>query len=716
MAKFDMTKLNVAVDRLLEQTENPRDRYLLMAYGRDRYLEVAGRYSEIFALDMTVGRPVYHLNVNGNEIELKGEERVRSLCRMWADTHQSVFYVEDEQIAASDNHVVSVAGTVYQQVSGKSVRANKWLAFLPKAISRRLLEAVLDQKHHHSDPDDMYLYKVVGRQMIWPYDDRGRLIGEDVHEPRIAEPELIKLAAQDVLTTEASGRLLGPLIKPLPADDDVVRGKAAVVCAQQGHAIARLPVQSHRARHASASIVLACMAACGGGDGGGPFIPAPPPTAVTIVAPADLAANLDGILLAVAQTADVQTTRVEFQLDGIDAGVANAAPYSIGIDTTRHASGQHVLRARAVDALGQASNWAAVTLHFAGRRTQPAGFVRDEAFVAGLRQATAFATAADGRLFIAEQGGALRVVDAGGLLATPAVTLAVDAAGERGLLGVALHPQFASNGWIYLYHTTRDGGTHNRISRFTLSGDRVLPGSELRLVELPALSAATNHNGGALHFDIDGKLYVGVGDNARGANAQDLDTRLGKMLRYNDDGTIPTDNPFCSDAANPACAVWAYGLRNPFTFAVQPGGGRIFINDVGESRWEEIDVCVAGANYGWPASEGPDGAGAGVAAPLFAYGHALATPAGSGPGGFFVGFAITGGTFYPDTGSFGAPYRGGYFFADLAGRFVGFIDPANANAAYAFGAVSDAPVDMLVANDGALLVLTRSGVTRFGKL
>ncbi|HEY1092592.1 MAG TPA: hypothetical protein VGE47_15960, partial [Burkholderiaceae bacterium] len=116
---------------------------------------------------------------------------------------------------------------LYQQVSGKSVRANKWLSRLPRAISRRLVEMVLDQKHHHSDPDDMYLYKTVGLQMIWPYDARGRLVGEDVYEPRIEESELIKLAPDEVLTTEESGRLLSPLIKPLPAFDELVHGLAA---------------------------------------------------------------------------------------------------------------------------------------------------------------------------------------------------------------------------------------------------------------------------------------------------------------------------------------------------------------------------------------------------------------------------------------------------------------------------------------------------------
>ena len=137
-------------------------------------------------------------------------------------------------------------------------------------------------------------------------------------------------------------------------------------------------------------------------------------------------------------------------------------------------------------------------------------------------------------------------------------------------------------------------------------------------------------------------------------------------------------------------AVWAYGLRNPFTFAVQPGTGRIHINDVGETTWEEINVGAAGANYGWPGSEGPDNVGAGVTAPLFTYKHADAAPLGSGPGGFFKGFAIAGGAFYPATGAFPDGYRDQYYFADFVSRFVGRIDLANGNAAYAFAQLSAA--------------------------
>ena len=172
--------------------------------------------------------------------------------------------------------------------------------------------------------------------------------------------------------------------------------------------------------------------------------------------------------------------------------------------------------------------------------------------------------------------------------------------------------------------------------------------------------------------------------------------------------SIPSDNPFCTTAGTLRCAVWSYGLRNPYTFAVQPGTGRIHINDVGQSTWEEINLGVAGANYGWPATEGPTTT-AGVTAPLFAYKHPPATPATAG---FFTGCAITGGAFYPGSGPFPAAYRGSYFFADYCSQWVGRLDPVN-GAAYAFGAVGGSPVDLRVGIDGALYVLQQTGITRF---
>lgn len=337
---------------------------------------------------------------------------------------------------------------------------------------------------------------------------------------------------------------------------------------------------------------------------------------------------------------------------------------------------------------------------------EPADFTLDEDWVTGLSDATAFAPTPDGRFLVAEQGGALRVVKDGVLLPGPFVQLAnVDAQGERGLIGVAVDPDFANNGFVYLHYTTTEGGVHNRVSRLTAVGDAAT-GFEIELLDLPTLSTATTHNGGALHFGSDGKLYVAVGENADRDRAQDLTSPFGKLLRINSDGTVPADNPFAGVGFNDP-RIWAFGLRNPFTFAVQPGTGKIHINDVGQNSWEEINLGAAGANYGWPQTEGPTNA-SGVTGPLFAY----ATGASSAPpAGPFRGCSIAGGAFYPATGNFPAAFHGSYFFADFCAGFVARLPP-NASRAEPFVQLSGDPVDMRVGSDGALYVLTRSGIAR----
>ena len=342
--------------------------------------------------------------------------------------------------------------------------------------------------------------------------------------------------------------------------------------------------------------------------------------------------------------------------------------------------------------------------------TLPAGF-SETPVASGLSSPTAMTIAPDGRVFVAEKGGALRVVKNNALLSQPFLTVSVDTASERGLLGVAFDPDFQSNRFVYVYYTTAAAPIHNRVSRFTASStnpDVVQAGSELPILNLPALGAG-NHNGGAIHFGNDGKLYVAVGENAVPSRAPDTNSVFGKMLRFNDDGSIPSDNPFCTTAGNQICAIWARGLRNPFTFAVRASDGRIHINDVGQGTWEEINVGAAGANYGWPSTEGPTSAG-GITGPLFAYDH------DSGPdntAGFFNGCAIIGGAFYPASGPFPQAYRGSYYFTDLCSPVIGRVDLANGNAAYAFGSATGSPVGLMVANDGALLVLTQGSVTRF---
>ena len=325
--------------------------------------------------------------------------------------------------------------------------------------------------------------------------------------------------------------------------------------------------------------------------------------------------------------------------------------------------------------------------------TLPQGF--SETMVSGgLSSPTAMDFAPDGRLFVCLQAGQLRVIKNGTLLATPFLTVTVDSSGERGLLGVAFDPNFATNNFIYVYYTVPGSPAHNRVSRFTANGDTAVAGSEFILLNLNNLSAATNHNGGAIHFGPDGKLYIAVGENANPSNAQTLSNLLGKVLRINSDGSIPNDNPFFN-TAGARQEIWALGLRNPFTFAFQPGTGRMFINDVGQNTWEEINDGVAGSNYGWSICEGAcSPPNANCRDPLFQYSH----------GGIWC--AIVGGAFYnPPVVQFPASYVGKYFFADLCGGWIRVFDPAH-NTASDFASGISAPVDLKVAADGTLYYLS----------
>jgi glucose/arabinose dehydrogenase len=330
--------------------------------------------------------------------------------------------------------------------------------------------------------------------------------------------------------------------------------------------------------------------------------------------------------------------------------------------------------------------------------TVPTDFT-DTTVVAGLSSPTAFAFAPDGRIFVCQQGGALWVVQNNALLSTPFLTLSVNSSGERGLLGVAFDPDFATNQYVYVYYTTSVSPLRNRVSRFTANGNVAATGSEVVLVELENLTSATNHNGGAMHFGTDGKLYVAVGDNATPSNAQTLSNRLGKMLRINKDGSIPTDNPFYNTATGANRMIWALGLRNPYTFAVQRGTGRIFINDVGQNTWEEVNDGLAGANYGWPVHEGPSTNPLYVS-PFYSYGHGGSSPSGC---------AITGGAFYnPVTVGFPATYVGRYFFADFCSGFIATLVPSTQAVAF-FLTGADGIVDLRTNDDGSLYYLQRGG-------
>lgn len=328
--------------------------------------------------------------------------------------------------------------------------------------------------------------------------------------------------------------------------------------------------------------------------------------------------------------------------------------------------------------------------------TLPAGFT-ETLVSSGLSSPTAFAFAPDGRLFVCQQGGQLRVIKNGSLLPTPFVTIPVDSSGERGLLGVTFDPNFASNQFVYVYYTVNTTPRFNRVSRFTANGDVAAAASEVLILRLDNLSSATNHNGGSIHFGPDGKLYIAAGENANSSNSQTLTNVLGKILRLNADGTIPSDNPFFGTTSGNNRAIFALGLRNPFTFTFQAGTGRMFINDVGESTWEEINDGIAASNYGWPTTEGFT-ANPSFRSPLFEYGHGSSAT---------TGCAITGGAFYnPTINRYPPQYTGQYFFADFCGGWIRVFDPASAQAA-AFATGVSNPVDLTTGPDGNLYYLAR---------
>jgi len=276
------------------------------------------------------------------------------------------------------------------------------------------------------------------------------------------------------------------------------------------------------------------------------------------------------------------------------------------------------------------------------------------------------------RLYVVEQGGRIRVIRNGQLQATPFLDVSgrISSGGERGLLGLAFHPQFATSRRLFVNYTNPRGDTHIAEFRAT-SADAADPGSERIL--LTAAQPFANHNGGGLAFDNSGRLLIALGDGGSGGdplgNGQKLDTFLGKILRIDvDAGTpyaVPADNPFRA-TAGAAPEIWAYGLRNPFRISVDRPTGDLYIGDVGQNRVEEIDVGLAsrrgGENYGWNTTEGSQcfspASGcnrSGLVLPVYEYSHS-------------EGCSVTGGVVY--RGCRMPDLAGTYFFGDFCTGLV----------------------------------------------
>ena len=221
----------------------------------------------------------------------------------------------------------------------------------------------------------------------------------------------------------------------------------------------------------------------------------------------------------------------------------------------------------------------------------------------------------DGRIFVVEQAGTIRVIRDGVLQATPFLDISgrVLSGGERGLLSVAFHPQYATNHFFYVYFTTQTNGDI-RIERFTATTADVADPATSKLIITQAHSLQSNHNGGLVSFGLDGMLYAGFGDGGGGGDpyqtGQDPNALLGSLLRLDVNNgnpyAIPPNNPYVGHGTNRG-EIWAKGLRNPWRFAFDAPTGLLYIADVGQNAHEEVDVALAsagGVNYGWSLMEG----------------------------------------------------------------------------------------------------------------
>ena len=324
----------------------------------------------------------------------------------------------------------------------------------------------------------------------------------------------------------------------------------------------------------------------------------------------------------------------------------------------------------------------------------------------------------NGRIFVTEKGGAIRVIRGSGTLRPkPLHTLSVDTFSERGLLGIALDPNYNTNGFIYVYYTTGEnakrwsGTPENRVSRLKERADNNTYKEKIILDHIP--STAGNHNGGDIHFGHDGKLYISVGESGCCASdAQGLDTLRGKLLRINADGTIPTDNPFYN-TPGARKETYAYGFRNPWRFAARDSNQWYVVADVGAGTWEEIDSVQPGGNYGWPVYEGPCPAGnlgcdpntanyGSTIKPVHWYHH---------NSGVETGNVIAGGVF-AENSNYPSPYANAYFYGDSGSGWVHVITMNASNVKtgyYEFDENAGAPVAFGRGPDGNVYVVNYSG-------
>ena len=305
------------------------------------------------------------------------------------------------------------------------------------------------------------------------------------------------------------------------------------------------------------------------------------------------------------------------------------------------------------------------------------------------------------RVWIVEKSGRVLIMGRDGRVKPdPFITLDVDDFNERGLLGIALHPDFDNNPYVYLYYTVPDQD-HNRVSRFRANGDLAVPDSEEILLELDGLRGPV-HNSGAMVFDKDGYLFIAAGDGSWPNNSQDFNTTLGSILRIHDDGSIPTDNPFYDNLEGNNRAIWAKGLRNPFTMTYDEYSDALYIGDVGLGTYEEVNRIVRGGNYGWPIVEGyidqqtpPEN----YKDPIHVYDHN-------------AGCAIVGLNVYrPHQRQLPEEYIGKIFYADYCQGYINVINEMDGSLYQTFATNLDRPLQIIDDMEtGEFYYLIRAGI------
>jgi glucose/arabinose dehydrogenase len=314
----------------------------------------------------------------------------------------------------------------------------------------------------------------------------------------------------------------------------------------------------------------------------------------------------------------------------------------------------------------------------------------------GFTDPTGFEFAPDGRIFILQRTGEVKIYKNGQILPQNFVTLPSASTGDRGLIGIVFDPDYQTNHWVYFWYTSSDD-LLNRLVRFNAFGDVATEGP-VELYKTPVPSQQL-HVGGGLTFGPDGRIYIGVGDNGTSTNGQDYSVPNGKILRLNKNGSVPQDNPYYGMSGY-LPEIWAAGLRNPWRGGFDPQTNYLYYGDVGNTQWEEVNRIVKGGNYGWPNAEGMcDQNTTNCSAyinPLFTYNHDNQSS------------AVTGGLVYRGS-MFPQTYQGRYFFGDYARGFIRTIG-LDGNGNYVddkdFDMNAGSVVDFKQAIDGSLYYLT----------